>query len=68
MKNFIYLIAGLFLITACQTAPCECEAKGNGFIDGTGQSVNIVISMFLNQPLMYLKKLMLRGLQEITRQ
>ena len=41
MKNFIYLIAGLFLITACQTAPCECEAKGNGFIDGTGQSVNI---------------------------
>ena len=35
MKNFIYLIAGLFLITACQTAPCECEAKGNGFIDGT---------------------------------
>ena len=40
MKNFIYLIAGLFLITACQTAPCECEAKGNGFV-APGQSVNM---------------------------
>ena len=40
MKNFIYLIAVLFLITACQTAPCECEAKGNGFV-APGQSVNM---------------------------
>ena len=40
MKNFIYLIAGLFLISACQTAPCECEAKGNGFV-APGQSVNM---------------------------
>ena len=28
------------LITACQTAPCECEAKGNGFV-APGQSVNM---------------------------
>ena len=41
MKNFIYLIAGLFLITACQTAPCECEAKGNGFGPFEGQSIYI---------------------------
>ena len=42
MKNFMYILMGLFLFTSCETtAPCECENTSNGFIDGTGQSVNI---------------------------
>ena len=42
MKNFIYILMGMFLFTSCETtAPCECGNTSNGFVDGTGQSVNI---------------------------
>ena len=39
MKKLLYTIAGLFLISACQTAPCECEKATSGFITGSDQSV-----------------------------
>ena len=39
MKKLLYTIAGLFIITACQTAPCECEKATSGFITGSDQSV-----------------------------
>jgi len=39
MKKLLYTIAGLFLISACQTAPCECEKAKSGFITGSDQSV-----------------------------
>ena len=35
MKNFMYLIIGLFLFTSCETtAPCEKETNGFGPFDG----------------------------------
>ena len=37
MKNLVYTIAGLFLLSACQTAPCECEKETNGFGPFEGQ-------------------------------
>lgn len=30
MKNFIYTLFGLIILTACETAPCECEVPSNG--------------------------------------
>ena len=39
MKKIIYLIAGLFIFSACQTTPCECEKSTSGFITGSDQSV-----------------------------
>ena len=39
MKKLLYTIAGLFIMTACQTAPCECEKATSGFIKGSDQSV-----------------------------
>jgi hypothetical protein len=39
MKKLLYTIAGLFIITACQTAPSECEKATSGFITGSDQSV-----------------------------
>ena len=39
MKKLLYTIAGLFIMTACQTAPCECEKATSGFITGSDQSV-----------------------------
>ena len=39
MKKLLYTVAGLFLITACETAPCECEKATSGFITGSDQSV-----------------------------
>ena len=39
MKKLLYTIAVLFLISACQTAPCECEKATSGFITGSDQSV-----------------------------
>ena len=38
MKKIIYLIAGLFIFSACET-PCECETPKSGFITGSDQSV-----------------------------
>ena len=38
MKKIIYLIAGLFIFSACET-PCECEKPKSGFITGSDQSV-----------------------------
>ena len=32
MKKIIYLIAGLFIFSACQTTPCECKDSSNGFV------------------------------------
>ena len=39
MKNLIYLLFGLIILTGCETAPCECEDKSNGFVEGTGQAI-----------------------------
>ena len=39
MKKLLYTMVGLFLISACQTAPCECEKETNGFGPFEGQSV-----------------------------
>ena len=39
MKKSLYTVAGLFLITACETNPCECEKATSGFITGSDQSV-----------------------------
>ena len=39
MKKLLYTIAGLFIMTACQTAPCECEKATSGFITGSDQTV-----------------------------
>ena len=33
MKNFIYILFGIIILTGCETAPCECEVPSNG---GTG--------------------------------
>ena len=41
MKKLLYTIAGLFIITACQTAPSECEKESNGFGPFEGQSIFI---------------------------
>ena len=40
MKKIIYLIAGLFIFSACQTTPCECKDSSNGFVLD-GQSVTM---------------------------
>ena len=39
MKNLIYLLFGLIIITGCETAPCDCEEKSNGFVERTGQAI-----------------------------
>ena len=39
MKNFIYILFGLIILTGCETAPCECEEKSNGFVERTGQAI-----------------------------
>ena len=39
MKNFIHILFGLLILTACETAPCECEEKSNGFVERTGQAI-----------------------------
>lgn len=41
MKKLLSTIVGLFLISACQTAPCECEKESNGFGPFEGQSIFI---------------------------
>ena len=41
MKNIIYALFGILLITSCETnVPCECPNTSNGFV-APGQSVNI---------------------------
>ncbi len=40
MRKIIYLIAGLFIFSACQTTPCECKDSSNGFVLD-GQSVTM---------------------------
>tara|TARA_Y100001935_G_scaffold77565_1_gene64792 strand:+ start:189 stop:698 length:510 start_codon:yes stop_codon:yes gene_type:complete len=40
MKKIIYLIAGLFIFSACQTTPCDCKDNSNGFVLD-GQSVTM---------------------------
>ena len=39
MKNFIYILFGTIILTGCETAPCECEEKSNGFVERTGQAI-----------------------------
>ena len=39
MKKLLYTNAGVFIMTAWQTAPCECEKATSGFITGSDQSV-----------------------------
>ena len=41
MKKLMFMMAGLFLITSCETtAPCECGNTSSGFVL-PGQSVNM---------------------------
>ena len=40
MRKIIYLIAGLFIFSACQTTPCDCKDSSNGFVLD-GQSVTM---------------------------
>ena len=39
MKNYIYLLFGLIILVGCETTPCECEEKSNGFVERSGQTI-----------------------------